>query len=320
MNNQSRIITQRMLEDSVTLDEKLIEIIQDAFITLAKDPAITPQIQQIPMDAVNGQVCVKSAYVPKLPYFVVKIAGIFPNNNEINEQSNQGCMCLFDSTSGKLDTLLADNGLLTQLRTAASGAVAAKFLAPKSGKYVAVIGAGVQAKLQLKALALVSNFESVSIFSRTTEKADILSDWVKDHLKKDSKVSQNIAEALADAEIIITTTGATDHLINPSHLNLNKPVHITAMGSDSPRKNELSPELYSLASRYVCDLKSQSLCLGELRTVAATGEVDFTKVEELGEVCAQQSFRREEDTLSICDLTGVGILDLAIASYARNMA
>lgn len=311
------VIDRDWLENSIKLDADLLEVIEDAFVVLARDKVTIPAIQQIPLSEVGAQVCVKSAYVAEFPYFVVKIAGHFPQNSRMGEAGNQGCLCLFDSTTGKLDSLLADNGLLTQLRTAASGAIAAKYLAPNSVRNVAIIGAGVQAKLQLKALALVRGFDQVNVFSRTQAKSTAFVEWVKSDFKVNAQVSESAAEAVTDCQVIITSTHATNHLIETAQLDLTKPIHITAMGSDAPHKNELAPDLYATASRYVCDLKSQSLQLGELRTVQANGEQDFAKVEEIGEICWHQKRRAESDRLTICDLTGVGILDLKIAMHAK---
>ena len=70
MHIQPRLISQKTLEGSMALDEKLVSVIEDAYVALAKDKIVIPQIQQIPVTAVNGHVCVKSAYVPQLSDFL----------------------------------------------------------------------------------------------------------------------------------------------------------------------------------------------------------------------------------------------------------
>ena len=318
MDTCLRVLEQPWLEEHILLDKNLLSAIRQAFIILAEEAPIIPPVQQISIMPVKGQVCIKSAYAPSLPYFVVKMAGIFPKNIELGERGNQGCMCLFNAVTGRLDTILADNGLLTQLRTAASGAIAADHLAPNIVDKVAIIGAGTQAKLQLQALTLVREFTSVAIYNRTTQKAEELATWVAQELHKEVCVAPTVSEAVNNAQVIVTNTSATEHLIESAHMDLNRPVHITAIGSDAPHKNELSPDLYASASRYVCDLKSQSFRLGELRAVVDSGQTQFDKVEEIADICRHQKYRDEHDVLTICDLTGVGLLDLAIALYARD--
>lgn len=317
-DSSPEVINEDWLAQSMILNEELVTVIETAFLTLAKGRVTIPPIQQIPVSAVNGQVCVKSAYAADYPFFAIKMAGYFPNNLPLNIKGNQGCMCLFDSTTGCLETLIADNGLLTQLRTAASGAVAAKYLAPDRVNKVSVIGAGTQAKLQLQALDLVREFDSVSVCSRTLEKSQELACWIEKGLSKKVEIADSIKVCVNDSDVIITTTNATNYLLEPSYISKTKPVHITAMGADAPGKNELSPDFYSLADRYVCDLVSQSKILGELRSVIEIGVSNFDSVEELGNLCLLQEGRREKDRVTICDLTGVGILDLAIALYARE--
>ncbi|NRA15436.1 MAG: hypothetical protein HRU04_08060 [Oceanospirillaceae bacterium] len=73
------------------------------------------------------------------------------------------------------------------------------------------------------------------------------------------------------------------------------------------------------SDKFVCDKKSQSLTLGELPAVQESGGDDFTAVQETGSICSNQTGRETTDKLTIGDLTGVGVLDLAIAMHAKTL-
>ncbi|WP_440880390.1 hypothetical protein [Tenacibaculum sp. C7A-26P2] len=319
MRNTPSIIPFEWINNNITLSIDLLPIMEEAFSLLNKNEVVIPSIQQIPMQEINSQVCVKSAYYPKYPYYVVKIAGNFPNNRQINEKTSQGCMCLFSSKTGKLDTIIDDSGVLTQLRTAASGALAAYYFAPKKVTKVAVIGAGLQANMQLEALQLVCDYSSVAIYSRTFKRSVELATSFENKLQIKSKAYNSAAKAVENADIIITATSATKPILNAAMINKNKPTLIIAMGADAPTKNELSTDLFSIADRFICDLKSQSLELGELRSVLKDSSVNLSKVEEFSDACIQKKIRKKTDNLIICDLTGVGILDLSIAMYTKKV-
>ena len=123
---------------------------------------------------------------------------------------------------------------------------------------------------------------------------------------------------MKDADVIITATSATAPLVTSQMINPFRETLIIAMGSDTPSKNELAPDLFADASRFVCDLRSQCRDFGELRSVLASGYFDIGKTEELGAACRDGKRRMRHDKLIICDLTGVGITDLAIAMYAQE--
>ena len=125
---------------------------------------------------------------------------------------------------------------------------------------------------------------------------------------------------LREAQVVVTATPAREPLIQADWLHPG--LHITAMGSDTDSKCELDPKVLTAADRFVCDRRSQSATLGELRPAIAAGAVpEDWPVDELGEICAGQMPGREsEDAITVCDLTGTGIQDTAIATHAYRRA
>ena len=129
-------------------------------------------------------------------------------------------------------------------------------------------------------------------------------------------VADSIDDLAASSDILVTTTPANKPLIRQDHLHPG--LTVIAMGSDSPYKNEVSPEALAAADAYICDRLSQVRLLGELHHAIEAGRVDaLAAFPELGEVIAGQKPGRVDDShCLLCDLTGTGVQDTAIAALA----
>jgi ornithine cyclodeaminase len=217
-------------------------------------------------------------------------------------------MVLFSTRTGLVEGLLLDNGYLTDVRTAAAGAVAAKYLARADSRSAAILGAGVQAALQLEALTLVRDIESATIWARDFARAEASAVKLRQRLGIDVRACGDVASATEDADIIVTTTPSTAPILMAEQLRPGQ--HVTAMGSDSEHKNEIDPQVFTRNISYFCDRLSQVRVLRQLVTPTA-------EFAELGQVISQQRpGRRDTDEITLCDLTGTGIQDTAIATLA----
>ncbi len=161
-----KILTERELREAVSLDIEAVDIVERAFAALARGGVIMPPILSMAIEEKHGEVDVKTAYVPGMDSFAIKASPGFFDNPAKGLPSLNGLMILFDSDTGIVKAVLLDNGYLTDIRTAAAGAVAARHLAPGSPDTVGIIGAGLQADLQLRALALVRPFQRVLVWAR----------------------------------------------------------------------------------------------------------------------------------------------------------
>ena len=309
------ILNQADLRDCVGLDTDSLAVVENAFRLLATAAVAMPPILRLDVPEHNGEVDVKTAYLPGVAHFAIKVSPGFFDNPKLGLPSLNGLMMLFSAQTGLADALLLDNGYLTAVRTAAAGAIAAKWLAREDAKVVAILGAGEQARLQLQALRLVRDVSEVRIWARDPAKAQAMAAELDDARAVDSD------DAGRDgADIAITTTPSREPLIEPQHLRPG--LHITAMGSDAEHKNEIAPAVLARVDAYVADRLSQTRVLGELHHAIAAGlvhaEDDFA---ELGQVIAgQRPGRIAPDQITLCDLTGTGAQDTAIASLAYQRA
>lgn len=141
-----KILTEAELRDLVKLDLAAVDVVESAFRALATGAVIMPPILSMDIPAANGEVDVKTAYIPGFDGFAIKVSPGFFDNPKLGLPSLNGLMILFSAKTGLVEALLLDNGYLTDIRTAAAGAVAARHLAPEEVHTAGVIGTGMQAR------------------------------------------------------------------------------------------------------------------------------------------------------------------------------
>ncbi|SDD33443.1 ornithine cyclodeaminase [Bradyrhizobium brasilense] len=317
-----KLLTERELRTIVPLDIMALQCVEGAFSSLATKAVAMPPILRLDIPEHRGEVDVKTAFVPGLDNFAIKISPGFFNNPKLGLPSTNGLMVLLSSTTGLVQAILLDNGYLTDVRTAAAGAVAAKYLARKDASVAAVLGAGNQAKLQLQALALVRPICEARIWARDAYKAKTVAQELSTVLKFPVCAYEDAIQALAGSHIVVTTTPADKPILKSSWLEPGQ--HVTAMGSDAEHKNEIEPAAIRRADLYVADSLKQTRLLGELHHAIALGTVpEDAKFTELGEIVAGLKAGRTSDVqITIAGLTETGIQDTAIASlaFARSVA
>jgi ornithine cyclodeaminase len=313
------VLTEKDLRGCVGLDLAAIDIVEQAFRALAGGKVIMPPILSMDIPDAHGEVDVKTAYIPGFDGFAIKVSPGFFDNPKIGLPSLNGLMILFSAKTGLVDALLLDNGYLTDVRTAAAGAVAARHLAPREVRMAGVLGTGVQARLQIEAAHLVRPFSSVLVWGRDAEKAAVCARDIASATGVDARPINDPAALVRDSQLVITTTPAREPVLKAAWLHPG--LHITAMGSDQAGKNEIEPAGIAAATLLVCDRVSQSERVGELRSARAAGHLTGIIPPELGEVIAgTKPGRRSEEDITICDLTGTGAQDTAIATYALAAA
>lgn len=315
-----RILTESELRLAVKLDAGTVAAVRDAFAALATADVAMPPVMRLDIPERNGEVDVKTAYVPGLDSFAIKISPGFFDNPKFGIPSVTGMMVVLSAHTGLVLAVLLDNGYLTDLRTAAAGAVAAHHLARKDAKVAGVIGAGVQARLQLEALALVRPLEKLLVWGRDEAKADACAAELAEKLSLEVERVESPEAVVRESDIVVTTTPAKQPIVRPEWLHPG--LHITAMGSDAEDKNEIFPEVLAKVDRYVADRRTQCERQGELHHAIAAGVWPQDRdVVELGDVIVHKAKGRESaEQITLCDLTGTGVQDTAIATLALRLA
>jgi ectoine utilization protein EutC len=309
-----KVLVESDLRAAVGLGDEELDAIESVYPLISAGKASMPPIMRIDVPAHNGEIDIKSAYLPGHDGIAVKVSAGFFDNPGKGLPSLGGLMMVFDSETGVPRAALFDNGYLTDLRTALAGAVAARQLAREGASRVGVIGAGVQARLQVEALRLVRPVESVKVWARRSEQAGAYVADMSDFLGVSVTAVESPEAVAAGSDILVTTTPATSPIV--TSVMLHPGLHVTAVGSDAEHKQEIAGDAVAAADRFVCDSIEQSRRLGELRAALDTS-FNTAKAVELGQVIAGEVVGRSTDSeVTICDLTGTGAQDTAIASLA----
>ncbi|MBY2925713.1 ectoine utilization protein EutC [Rhizobium leguminosarum] len=314
------ILTEAELRKVIALDRDAVDCVEAAFAALATKAVAMPPILRLDIPEYRGEVDVKTAYVPGIEGFAIKISPGFFDNPKIGLPSTNGMMVLLSSRTGLVQALLLDNGYLTDVRTAAAGAVAAKHLSRENASVAAIFGAGMQARLQLEALTLVRPIREARIWARDSAKAQSVAAELAAKLGFSVTATPDARGAVTGADLIVTTTPSETPIIDAGWLEPGQ--HLTAMGSDAEHKNEIDPAAIAVADLYVADSLKQTRRLGELHHAIDGGLVaDDAIFAELGQIVAGRTRgRTRNDQITIADLTGTGIQDTAIATLAFTRA
>jgi len=290
--------------------KEVIAAMERAFAAYSNGEAVIPPVGQLDFEDPPGDCHIKYGYLKQGSTFTVKIATGFWKNPERGLASSNGVVLVFSSETGELLTIFQDEGYLTDMRTAAAGAVAAKYLAPQEIGCIGIIGAGLQARLQLDYLREVTPCRRVKLWARAMDRARALT--VPGF---DIEVVASPSAVAADARLIVTTTASRSWLLGAADV---KPgTHITAVGADGGGKQELEPQLLALAQIRAVDSLSQCSKYGDSAFALEQGLIETRDLVELGRVIQDPTLRRRrEQDISIADLTGVAVQDMAIAELA----
>lgn len=313
-----QLLTETQLRDLVTVDPAAIEVVERAFAALSDGRVVMPPILSMALHAQNADVDVKTAYIEGFDAFAVKISPGFFDNPKIGLPTTQGLMILFSAHTGSIEAVLLDNGYLTDVRTAAAGAVAAKYLAGDVD-CAGVIGTGAQARYQMIAAHQVRPFSRALVWGRDAAKAAACAADLSLSLGVKVSATSDLKALVQDSQLVITTTPSRSPLIEADWLHPG--LHITAMGSDTPGKVEMSPQALARADLYVPDNLDQCATLGELASALAAGVMTRDGHPALGDiVTGRHKGRSSAHQITIADLTGTGAQDTAIANYALTQA
>lgn len=307
------IIDEQALRRAMT-PARAVAVVREAFRADGEGRTRVPGVINLDIPTAHGEFHVKTAYIDGVPHVAIKIASGFYDNPARGLPSGSGLMVLCDAATGLPVALLLDNGFLTDLRTGAAGAVAADVLARKSIDVVGMIGSGVQARHQIRCLAEVRRVQAVLAWSPTRAH---LERYVAELRAEgfDARAAGSPEAVCREADVLVTTTPSRRPLVDAAWLREGQ--HVTAVGSDTPGKQELASDCLHRADLVVVDRLSQCGAFGELKHALDRGMLTREAVPELGAIVAGRRQGRTDDRqITIADLTGVGFQDTAIASAA----
>ena len=264
-----------------------------------------------------GDVYVKTGTLRGHDVHIVKVSPWFRSNVE-REQPQGGFVGVFDSHTGQAVALLSEEHYLSDIRTAAAGALSARMLAPSNVETAAVLGAGVQSYWQPLALYRERPFTTLVIWARSLPKAHQLKTQLSGKLPGvDIVCSSDIESTVRGADVLITATPAREPLVQGAWLHEGQ--HITAVGADDPTKCELDATALRRARVFV-DAREAAAANGDIHRAICAGRYSIEELSgELGEVISGQTAgRTSDDDITIAKLVGIGAQDLVAAEVTLS--
>jgi len=288
-----------------------IQKIEEGFVAYSQGKVVVPPIGEMIFENPPGDCHIKYGYIKGDDYYIIKIAAGFYDNPKIGLPGYSGLMLLFSQKTGELICILLDEGHLTNVRTAAAGAVVAKYMAPKKVHRIGIVGPGVQGRMQLQYLKTIIDCKDVIVCGITQQEIDA---YKKDMspLGYNIKTTLNTEDVTSTCNLIVTCTPSKTPLIYADQIQ--KGTHITAMGSDTPEKQELDSAILKKADRVIVDSIDQSQSRGECFRAMKNGMITKEDLIELGIMISNKTLQRNSDEeITVADLTGVAVQDIQIS-------
>jgi ornithine cyclodeaminase len=289
-----------------------IAIMESAFVAYSAGRVVVPPVGEMVFSDPPGEIHIKYGYEIGAERAIVKVVSGFYDNVRSGLPTRSGVVLVMSQKTGVIEAVLLDEGDLTDVRTAAAGAVAARYLAPENIATIGVLGSGIQARLQVTALAGQVPCRNLIVWSRNAVHAQRYAVQMT-ALGYSVQIASAPRQVAERAELIITATASCSPLLRADWIKSG--THITAMGSDTPDKQELHADVLGRADIVVVDSFDHSRTRGETARAVAAGALSMSRVSELGQVIRQSQLRRQHDAqVSVADLTGIAAQDIALAS------
>ncbi len=304
------IFNRSQIEEAL-LSVDVTSAIEEGFVAYSEGMAVVPPVGELVFEDPPGDVHIKYGYIKNDDYFVIKVASGFYDNVKLGLPPADGLMLVFSQKTAQLECILLDECHLTNVRTAAAGAVVARYLAPKKVERIGVFGAGVQGKMQVEALLPIVECRDVIVWGTGEEELEAYREAMKGH-GLSIQTTLTADEIAATCNLIVTATPSHTPLLNAEQIR--EGTHITAMGSDTEQKIELDPAILQKADVVVADSIEQCRVRGEIFHALEAGVLQDGDVVELGNVIADPDLGRGSDSqITVADLTGVAVQDIQIS-------
>jgi len=297
-----------------------ISVMEEALLALARDEAQQPLRTIFKPAEVKGVMAMMPAFRDgQSPLFGLKAICVFPGNAAIGKDAHQGGVLLFDGSDGEL-LALVNASAITAIRTAAVSGLATRVLAREDATELAIIGAGVQARTHLVAMACVRKIKRVRIVARRFENAQKFAREMQPQFPSLIEPVENAEAAVRGADIIVTATNSREPVLQRGWLSPG--AHINAVGTFSPKARELDTATMVDASLFVDRRESALNEAGDYLIAAGEGAIGPEHIRaELGEVLTgAHPGRTSAAELTIFKSLGLGIEDLAAAAHIFQKA
>lgn len=316
MNKKTLILTNSEIRCLIDMPS-VLKAVENAFISYGRNLIQMPAKVYLHLDKYDGDFRAMPAYIKGIEASGIKWVNVHSKNKRFGLPSVMALIILNDPKNG-FPLCIMDGTLITNLRTGAAGAIAAKNLARTDSSNIGLVGCGVQAKTQLLALNELFKIKSVFVWGHKIEYGN---KFLKDtkYLGLNVKIEEKIFDCVRQADIVVTTTPSRKPIVKSEWIKDG--THINAIGADAKGKEELEPGLLKRAKIIVDDWQQASHS-GEINVPVSNGIITRKDVYgTLGEVVVGKKLgRKNSKEITIFDSTGLAIQDLAVAHLIYKRA
>lgn len=309
-----QIVSEEAVEAVVSRDDAFTAV-ESVFAAMATGQAWNFPVVREAIGHANALYGFKSGFDRDNMALGVKSGGYWPGNAARGLTNHQSTVLLFNPDTGQPRALVGGN-YLTAVRTAAASAVSIQHLARPNAKTLGIVGAGHQAPFQLRAAVEQRPIERVVAWNRSPERLESLREAAEAMGLPFEAVDRDAL--CAQADVIITITSCFEPLLMAEQIRPG--THIACMGTDTAGKQEIDPAIFAEADAFTDD-PVQSAAIGECQHAVQQGLIRDEAIRPVGEVIGNpQSYRRDDQAVTVFDGTGVGLQDLAVARVAVDRA
>ncbi len=313
-----RVLNERDVYALLPMKE-CIQVMAETLKTLGRGEGVNPLRSALRFPDGSGLLGLMPAYLGSPHSTGVKVVTVMPGNHGTPYDSHQGLVLLFEMAHG-CPVALVDASSITAIRTAAASGVATDLLARQEVKKLALLGSGVQAGTHLEAMLAIRDFDEVSVWSRSAERAAEFAERQRARHGIEVKVAESAAAATAGADIVCTVTSASEPVLKGEWIAPG--MHINAVGACLPGCRELDTAAVVRARLFVDRRESTLKEAGDFLIPQQEGEIDESHiVGEIGEILlGKVSGRQTEEEVTLFKSLGIGVEDLGAAHYVYKKA
>lgn len=312
------VLSEKQVQGLIDLDE-LIAALEQAHIQYSTGKAVMPVRLVVPLPQIQGRITSMPGYLNDDKALGMKVVTYFQDNPKQNLPAILATIMLFSAETGKMMSVM-DGGYITAIRTACASALATKALANPDTPLLGILGAGVQARAHIQALARVRELQQIKIFSPSgTSAASIKRDMEKT-LAVSFEIAQSAEAVVRDSDLLVTVTTAKEPIVKLAWL---KPgVHINAVGSHRPDLREIDGATLARAKVVVDSREAIMAECGDILLALKEKSVGDNVIHgEIGEVLAgAKAGRSSVDEITLYKSVGIAIQDVATANLVYRKA
>lgn len=303
------ILEAKIIKKIIGIKDALVAV-ETAFKYLGEGKVKMPAKIYLHLDKYKGDFRAMPAYIEGFKVCGMKWVNVYPENRSKDLPTVMAIIILSDVKTG-FPLCIMDATFITALRTAGAGGIAAKYLARKNSRNIAMVGCGVQARTQLLALNELFKIDEVNVWGlKRKESIKFIRDMRK-LLNLKMRACNTIKDCVKDCDVVVTTTPSHRPLIRLEWLK--EGVHINAMGADAKGKQELDYRILRKA-KIVVDVWEQAAYSGEINVPLTKGQLSKKDIyANIGEIVTGKKARSSDKEITVFDSTGLAIQDIVLA-------